>query len=80
MQKNVNTSAKTQNAAKKMYVPQVIESSMSGVIRPMMLDWRRKRISQPGKYQMLTGVYSADPWIGRDNAGCNQAHARTCYL
>jgi hypothetical protein len=37
MQKKVKARARRQNAAKKMYVPQVIDSSMSGVTRPMML-------------------------------------------
>lgn len=35
--KNVNANASIQNAAKNIYVPQVMLSSMSGVTRPMML-------------------------------------------
>ena len=38
MKKNVNASARRQNAAKKMYVPQEMELSMSGVTRPIILD------------------------------------------
>lgn len=33
----MNAKARRQNAAKNMYVPQVIFSSISGVTRPMML-------------------------------------------
>jgi hypothetical protein len=43
MQKKVNANASRQNAAKKMYVPQEIDESMSGVTKPMML---MKNISQ----------------------------------
>jgi len=35
--KYVNAKARRQNAAKKIYVPQVIFSSISGVTRPMIL-------------------------------------------
>ena len=38
IQKKVNTNAIRLNAAKKIYVPQVIDSSMSGVMRPMILN------------------------------------------
>lgn len=45
MQKNVNARASRQKAAKKMYVPQEMDSSISGVTRPMMLELKiRKRI------------------------------------
>lgn len=37
MQKKVNPNAIRQNAAKKIYVPQVMDSSMSGVTKPMIL-------------------------------------------
>jgi hypothetical protein len=37
MQKKVKAKARRQNAAKKMYVPYVMDSSISGVTRPMML-------------------------------------------
>jgi glycyl-tRNA synthetase (class II) len=37
IQKKVNAKANRQNAAKKIYVPQVIPASISGVTRPMML-------------------------------------------
>ena len=37
MKKKVNANAIRQKAAKKMYVPQEIESSISGVTRPMIL-------------------------------------------
>jgi hypothetical protein len=38
IKKNVNASARRQNTAKKIYVPQEIESSMSGVTSPIMLQ------------------------------------------
>lgn len=37
MQKYVKANARRQNAAKKIYVPQVIESSISGVTSPIIL-------------------------------------------
>lgn len=44
MQKKVKANARRQKAAKKMYVPQVMDSSISGVTRPMMLQDRVVRI------------------------------------
>lgn len=44
MQKKVKAKARRQKAAKKMYVPQVMDSSISGVTRPMMLQDRVVRI------------------------------------
>lgn len=38
MQKKVNAKARRQKAAKNMYVPHVMDSSISGVTRPMMLQ------------------------------------------
>lgn len=38
MQKKVKANARRQKAAKKMYVPQVMDSSISGVTRPIILQ------------------------------------------
>lgn len=38
MQKKVNSSASKQNAAKNIYVPHEMDSSMSGVTSPIILS------------------------------------------
>jgi vacuolar-type H+-ATPase subunit I/STV1 len=63
MKKNVNASAKRQKAAKKMYVPQVIDSSMSGVTRPIILDTSVRVTLAQGLGEMygLTSYTSTSP-------------------